>query len=462
MHSPTRMVSLALAAIGLTLGAASTATAATTAVWSCRGSAVELQIANNSRVAPIVSDRTPCSDGVVGLPNVGQALGIAPLVTARTAFASTSAQLPTASPKDQVTGAAAGIEGLELKLFDGSLTIGVDAALSSVSARCQGATPVFNGTSNAAKLRINGQEIVLDGLLSSIVDPISNSPLGRVVSVKLNEQIKDAAGLTQRAAHVVVLAGAAGSAPLVDLVIAESKVSSASACDPNATNNGGNAAGSGGDGSGEGLPRVCPSGSELDRGRGLCIIKAENSGGQGLIVIGVPFSGPSGGRVLSLANARKRFNSVCLNGPGPKFATIGTNGRDRITGTNRPDRILGLKGNDAIDGGRENDCIDGGTGGDNLAGGLGNDRVFGLSGKDALNGGPGTDRLSAGSGNDTVNAAFGQDSVFGGSGVDFINVATAGKPARVDCGASRDKVRINRNEQRRVKNCETVIVFRER
>jgi len=455
------MVSIALTMTGLTFGAATTASAQTTAVWSCRGSAVELQIANNSRVAPIVSDRTPCSDGIVGLPNVGEALGIAPLLTARTAFASTSAQAPTARPKDQTTAAAAGVEGLELKLFDGGLTIGVDAALSSVSARCDGVNPVFNGTSTVAKVRINGQEILLDGLLSSIVNPINNSPLGRVVMVRLNEQIKDASGLTQRAAHVIVLEGAAGSAPLVDLVIAESKVSSSSACDPNATNNGGDD-GSGSGSGGDGLPRVCPSGSVLDRGRGLCIITAEKSGGQGVIVIGVPFSGPSGGRVLSLINARKRFKSPCLSGPGPKFATVGTNGRDRITGTNRRDRILGLKGNDAIDGGRENDCIDGGTGGDNLAGGLGNDRIFGLSGKDALNGGPGTDRLSAGSGNDTVNAAFGQDTVFGGSGVDFINVATAGRPARVNCGSGRDKVRINRNEQRRVRECETVIVFRER
>lgn len=52
--------------------------------------------------------------------------------------------------------------------------------------------------------------------------------------------------------------------------------------------------------------------------------------------------------------------------------------------------------------------------------------------------------------------------VFGGSGVDFINVATAGKPARVNCGSGRDKVRINRNEIRRVRECESVIVFRER
>ncbi len=462
MKSPTRVVGLALAVTGMALGAATSAGAATTATWSCRASAIELQLANNSRVTPVVSDRTPCSDGVTGVPNVGQALGLAPGVTAQTAFASTSAAPPTVFPKDQTVGSASGIEGLEVKLLGGSLTIGVDAARSAATGKCVGGSPVFTGDSTAVKLRINGQEIMLDGLLSSIVDPISNSPLGQVVQVKLNEQIKDANGITQRAAHVIVLPGAAGGAPLVDLVIAEAKVSSASACDPNAINNGGGGtSGSGGNGT-DGLPQVCPTGSTLDRARGLCIIAADKSGGQGVIIIGVPYSGPSGGTVLSLVNARKRYKSICLQGPGPKFATVGTNRADRITGTNRPDRILGLGGNDAIDGGRENDCLDGGTGGDNLSGALGNDRVYGVSGKDHLNGGSGNDRLSAGSGNDTINAAFGKDIAFGGSGNDFINVATAGPAARVDCGSGRDKVRINNNEKRRIKGCETSYVFRDR
>ena len=455
MRTSTRMVSFALAVSGLTFGATASASAATTATWSCRGSAVELQIAANSRLAPIVSDRTPCVTGATGVPNAGEALGLAPLATAQTAYARTSAKPSNVFPKDQLTGAEAGVEGLEIKLFNGALTIGVDAARSAVTGECVGGVPAINGASTVAKVRVNGQEIVLDGLLSSIVDPVSNSPLGRLVQVKLNEQVKDAAGVTQRAAHVIVLAGAAGSAPLIDLVIAESKLSSESACDPKATNNGGSDPG-------DGAPQVCPTGATLDRDRGVCVITADRSGGQGVLVVGVPYSGPSGGRVISLVNARKRFKSACLRGPGPKFATVGTNGRDRITGTNREDRILGLGGNDAIDGGRRNDCVDGGTGGDNLSGGIGNDRVFGTSGKDHLNGGPGTDRLSGGPGNDSNNAAFGQDVVSGGSGDDLINVATAGKAARVDCGPGRDKVRINRNERRRVKGCETQYMVADR
>jgi len=211
---------------------------------------------------------------------------------------------------------------------------------------------------------------------------------------------------------------------------------------------------------GSGLPQLCPTGSQLDTTKGLCIIPASQTGGQGEIVVGKPYTGPSGGRVISLNVARKRYSSPCLSGPGPKFVVVGTNKRDNITGRNDADRILALGGNDSVDGGRGNDCIDGGKGNDNLSGGIGNDKVYGVSGNDHLNGGPGTDRLSAGSGNDTVNAAYGRDTVYGGPGRDYINVATAGPPARVNCGSGRnDKVRINRNEQRRVRNCETVRVF---
>lgn len=450
-------VSLAAAlAAAVSLGAAATATAADTfATWSCRASAVELQLGQNSRVAPILSDRSPCSDGSVGVPNVGEALGLAPNVTARTAYAITQVKPPTGFPKDQTIGATAGVEGLVVDVIPG-LKLTVDAAQSNAGASCASGAPVFTGASKVAALKINDQEVLLDSALTSVVDPVSQSPLGAVVQVKLNEQIKTADGITQRAAHVIVLSGqGGGGTPVADIVIAESKLASSNACDPNAVNNR-PVGGSGTDGL-----QVCPSGSTLDA-RGLCVILAANTAGQGLTVVGVPFSGPSGGRVVALDVARKRFTSPCLSGPGPKFVVVGTNKRDRITGTNRPDRILGLGGNDALDGGRGNDCIDGGTGGDSMSGALGNDRIFGMSGKDHLNGGPGTDRLSGGTGNDSINAAFGQDKVFGGPGIDFINVATAGKPATVNCGTGRDKVRVNANEKRRTKGCEIRYVFKDR
>ena len=107
------------------------------------------------------------------------------------------------------------------------------------------------------------------------------------------------------------------------------------------------------------------------------------------------------------------------------------------------------------------DPDEGRTGGDTMSGGLGNDRLYGSVGNDHLVGGSGKDYLSAGSGNDTVNAGFGGDRVIGGSGVDFINVATAGPAASVDCGSGRDKVRLNRNETKKIRGCETVYIFKD-
>jgi Ca2+-binding RTX toxin-like protein len=94
-----------------------------------------------------------------------------------------------------------------------------------------------------------------------------------------------------------------------------------------------------------------------------------------------------------------------------------------------------------------------------MSGGLDNDKIYGSTGNDHLNGGPGADYMSAGNGNDTINAAFGKDRAIGGAGRDFINIATAGPAASVDCGSGNDVARINNNEKKRNKGCERVAVF---
>jgi hypothetical protein len=450
--------------VGFALTAAivsATPASAATAQWTCGANAVNASIAGLDPINPITASRTPCADQTVGLPNVTGALGLAPTLQAKSAYAITSAKPAAAKPIEQGIGASAGVEGLSLNTSGGTVVIGVDAARSEAAAKCQNNAPVLSGTSTVVGLTINGQTVKLDGLLGQITDAISGSPLGALVWVKLNEQIKDANGLIQRAAHIKLL-DALGSSPLADVIIAESRVSSSSACDPNADGNKDTTGTGTGGAGGAGLPKVCPDGSQLDTTKGLCIIPASQTSGQGEIVIGRPYTGPSGGTVVALNVARKRYSSPCLQGPGPKFAIIGTNGRDRITGRNDRDRILSLAGNDSVDGGRGVDCLDGGKDSDSLSGGIGSDRVYGMAGNDHLNGGPGNDYLSAGSGNDTINAAFGRDRAFGGPGRDFINVATAGRPATVNCGPGADKVRINRNEQLRTKGCETRYVFRDK
>lgn len=456
-----RIAALAAATTGAGLAASASAQAAT-ATWTCGADAVVATVAGQSPVNPVTASRTPCSDQSVGLPNTTNAVGLAPSINAKTAYAITSAKPPAARPIQQTVGGASGIEGLSLQTAGGTVVIGVGAAQSLATASCADGKAVLKGASQVTGLTINGQTVTLDGPLTALTDAISNSPLGGVVSVKLNEQVVQGETLVQRAAHIRVLA-AAGT-PLADIIVAQTTVSAASACDPNADGNTDPVSGSG-NGGGTGIANlqgVCPAGSTLDTSRVLCIIKASQTGGQGEIIIGRPFTGPSGGSVISLTKARQRFKSVCLTGKGPKYAIIGTNGANRITGRNTDDRILSLGGNDQVDGGRGNDCIDGGTGRDNLAGGIGNDRVYGTSGGDALNGGPGTDLLSGGSGDDSINAAFGADVISGGSGRDFINIATAGPAARVDCGSGSDKIRMNRNEFSRARNCEIRYVLDDR
>lgn len=457
----------------MALGLATSANAAT-ATWTCGADAVKATVAGLEPVNPLTVSKTPCADQFTGLPNLTNSVGLAPTINAQTAYAVTSARPSGGKPMLQAVNGAAGVEGLSIKSGD-TVVLGVDAAKSEAGATCVNGQPKYTGSGDVVGLTIGGQKVSLDAPLITITNALSDA-LGPIVEIRLNEQVSDSSGFIQRAAHVKVLS-ALGAAPLLDVIVAESRVSAQSACDPNAEgNNGGGTGGSGGSGGGTGsggsgsgsgsgtsgssTTQLCPSGSVLNATTGFCVIPASASGGMGTIVIGRPYTGPSGGTVVALNVARKKYKSPCLTAPGaPKYAIVGTNGANRITGTNTSDRILGLSGKDALDGGRGNDCLDGGTGGDTLSGALGDDRAYGFSGKDHLNGGPGNDRLSAGAGDDTINTSFGRDTVIAGSGRDYINSATAGSPATINCGTGPDTVRINRNERSRLKGCETVYVF---
>jgi hypothetical protein len=342
----------------------------------------------------------------------------------------------------------------------GVVQIAVGAVSSQQTLTCRNGASVPGGTSRVDSVSIGGMP--LPAIVGSTpVDTTVPTPAGNV-RVRANQLSTSPAGLT-RTALIIDLPGGAR------LTFGEA-TAGGDACLPvngptgggGGNGSGGNANGNGnGNGSGSMTASPCPKGSEYDVPSGLCVIRQDVRGVE-FVSVGRPSEGPSGGTVVTLAAARKKYHSACLSGPGPKYAVIGTNKADRITGTNRADRILTLGGNDRADGGRGNDCIDGGQGNDSLSGGLDNDRLYGMSGGDALNGGAGTDRLSGGSGNDTLNGAYGADVVLGGSGRDFINVATSGPAARVSCGSGRDKVRVNYNERNRTTGCETRYVFKDR
>jgi hypothetical protein len=463
----SRKLLVALSAAVGTLALVPSADAFTTVpVWQCRASPVYASVNDGNRVEPLAAngnintakgaspDHAQCAESETGLGNTATQLGIPQdFLGARTASAITTIRPELGRAIDQTVTSTARVENLTLQLPQGgSITIGVNAASSSVTGSCvNGSTkPKLTGTSQVVGLTLGGNPIDLDPLVKALDNLLQ--PLNAVVDIIPNEEIRTDTSLTRRALHIKVLT-ASGGTSLVDAVLAESRVgTNGPVCDEKQQN----------DGSGNPVPPVCPKGSQLDSARNVCIIPAGTGGSAlGEIVVGRPFQGPSGGTVLPIDVARKRFGrSPCLSGSGaPKFAIVGTNKADRITGTNIADRIIGLGGNDKLDGGRGNDCIEGRSGGDNMSGGLGRDRIYGSTGTDHLNGGPDSDYLSAGDGNDTINAAFGRDRTFGGSGRDFINIATAGPPASANCGPGPDVARINRNEVKRVRNCERVAVF---
>ncbi len=470
MHGRHRSrTGLRLAAAGAALAVAAVAAPSAQAAppaWQCRASTVSASVAGNPAVEPVVAGGgATCADAGTGLPALPQSVALpASLLTAGTVSAQTTVDPDSGATAAQRVGAVGQVEDLALRLPPGvgTVTLGARVAVARAAAACVAGRPRLDGASELLGLTVNGSSASADELAQRLA--VALGPLGPVVDVRVDEQVRDASALTQRALHVRLLSLA--GTPLLDVVVGEAHVGAADAvCSGSGSSGGGGDSGDGsGDGSGGGgtLPggtRACPEGAILDAGSGFCVIRggvagAMATGGQD-IVVGRPFDGPSGGRVVSIAEARKRFPaSRCVRGGGPAFAVIGTRRADHVTGTNKRDRILTLGGKDRADGGRGGDCIDGGTARDALAGGSGRDRVYGSSGNDALNGGPDTDLLDGGRGNDSINAAFGKDRVVGGPGRDVINVATAGPPARVACGKGTDTVRGNHNERRRTSGCE--------
>ena len=283
----------------------------------------------------------------------------------------------------------------------GGLSIGVDAIEAHASATCTSATtpPTLASSSKVVNLTINGSTLAIP--TNSQQFTLNLSPLVKLV---LNEKVTSTAGVvTQRAVHIITLGN--------DIVVGEAIAGTAS---------GNPCAGVGPSGPPGASP--CPSGSTYDPSANVCEIVT--SSGK-VIVVGIPFQGPSGGKVITLAEAQKLYpHNPCVHGPGPQFVIVGTNHNDRITGTNKADRIILLGGNDRADGGRGNDCVDGGTG------------------------------------NDSISAGFGADHVSGGSGNDHINANQAGPKKHVNCGTgSKDKARIFASEQKFTShNCERIFI----
>jgi hypothetical protein len=422
--------------------------------FSCTANAVTTQMAGKSKLNPVTAggDNQDCQVAVAGLPNTAEALSLDSISTARTAYAAVDPHGDVAYQSSPT--AAAGVEDLEVSV--GGQLLGVSAANSTLTAACAGGAPRFTPTSEVADISLAGTPIVVDGVVQPTTDEVSDA-VGAAVEVRLNEVVDvQGGGKAVRAARVTLVRG---DAPVGEVIVAESRIGlNGDACNPDAA--------------GTVPPAVCPAGSVYDVEHNVCVIPAPGSQtpgnpvgditGPGAVVVGRPYTGPSGGTVMTLPRALQLFpKSRCLKGKGPRYAVVGTRKRDRITGTNRRDRILGRGGTDRIDGGRGGDCIEGGNKKDFITGGQGRDRMYGGRARDIVNGDGKADRLHGGRGADTLNAGYGADRVWGNGGNDKINVATAGRRATVRAGRGRrDKVRCNPRELKRIHGAEIIKVTR--
>jgi Ca2+-binding RTX toxin-like protein len=100
---------------------------------------------------------------------------------------------------------------------------------------------------------------------------------------------------------------------------------------------------------------------------------------------------------------------------------VGQSTGETLRGTDANDLIKGEKGNDRIVGKGGNDCLKGGAGKDTMRGQGGKDVLSGNAGRDVLTGENGNDKLRGQAGNDKLKGARDNDKLNGGKGKDRLN-----------------------------------------
>jgi hypothetical protein len=251
-------VAASVVAILASAGLASAASAAPS--WECKASAVWASVAGNSAINPITSSSKPCASDTTGLDNLPSPLGLPlNLLTARTTSATTSATPAGAGAAGQSVSATGRIENLTLGLGAPAPPLTLAVADATASAVCQNGQPALAGSSEVLGATLGGQSVPLDELAQRLSAALA--PLDQVVDLKVEEQVRDATSLTQRALHLKVL-NATGT-PLLEVVAGEARAGfDAGVCDPTSAPNGpGGPDGPGGKPGGPGGPGSTSSGS---------------------------------------------------------------------------------------------------------------------------------------------------------------------------------------------------------
>jgi hypothetical protein len=219
MRSMTRL-GVVLAAVLAPAALASSAQA--TPTWRCEATAVSASLAGYPSVNPVTSNERPCVSNATGLDNLPAPLGLPQdFLRAQTTSATTLASPAGAIPADQGVGAIGRIENLALGVPGTSLTLSVRVANAQATGLCIAGQPLLSGTSEVLGLSLGGQELALDQIARQLAAALA--PLGQVADLKVDEQLRSAGLLTERALHLRSLP-AAGGAPVLDVIAGEAQV----------------------------------------------------------------------------------------------------------------------------------------------------------------------------------------------------------------------------------------------
>jgi hypothetical protein len=221
--------------------------------WQCSASAESSSLVGNPGANPVVASANPCVSNATGLDNAPAAIGApSDAVSAQTASATTIANPENEIAARQAVGAIGRVENLAVQLPPGAATttLGVRAAQARVSATCVAGSPVLDGSSETNGLTIGGQEVPIEQAGQQLAQALA--PLGDVVDLKFDEQVRTGNSLAINALHLKVLS-AAGT-PVLEVIAGVANVAfNGKVCDPTGqtpTGPGSNGANSGNGGNG--------------------------------------------------------------------------------------------------------------------------------------------------------------------------------------------------------------------
>jgi hypothetical protein len=221
----------ALAAFLATAALGSAAQAAQS-TWQCGATAASSSLAGNPVFNPVTTSANPCVSNATGADTLPDSVGAPPsAIDAKTSSATTIATPPDEIAAHQSVAGIGRVENLALRLPPGvgTVVLGLREANARATGSCVHGSPVLDGSSEINGVTLGGQEIPTDQIAQQLGSQLG--PLGLLVDLKVDEQLRTASSLTVRALHLRVLA-AAGT-PVLDLIAGEARTGySGAVCDP--------------------------------------------------------------------------------------------------------------------------------------------------------------------------------------------------------------------------------------